>query len=122
MWAIRHPDMPGQRKEAGRTVGVTRSHRPRPWLFPPRPWTKPGAHGRIADGGGPEWSLEQRMCWLCAGQGGPMRLVVANTRPSWVSVSPGPGSLARPLSSPSSAPLPVERGLRRLGVPLGPEL
>ena len=35
-----------------------RSHRPRPWDFQPRPWTKPGAHGRIADGGGPGNRLE----------------------------------------------------------------
>jgi hypothetical protein len=29
-----------------------RSHHSRPWIFRPRPWTKPGSHGRIADGRG----------------------------------------------------------------------
>jgi hypothetical protein len=37
--------MPGQSQKAGRAVGVT--------VSTPRPWSKPGAHGRIADGGGP---------------------------------------------------------------------
>jgi hypothetical protein len=40
--------------------------RPRPWPFPPPSvaFTAPksGAHGRIADGGGPQSSLETHMC------------------------------------------------------------
>src|SRR5271165_3037178 len=46
----RHPEMPGQRHKAGRTVGVTAPTAPVRGFFHPRPWTKPGAHGRIADG------------------------------------------------------------------------
>jgi hypothetical protein len=56
----------GQRQAQSRAGGRrNRSHHPRPWVFPPRPWTKPDVHGRIADGGGPQTRLERRMCW-CA--------------------------------------------------------
>jgi hypothetical protein len=61
--ARRHPEMPGQRHKAGADGQRNRSHRPRPWVFPPRPWTNPGAHGRIADGRGPRSCLGRRMCW-----------------------------------------------------------
>jgi hypothetical protein len=59
--------MPAQGRKAGRTVGVTVATAPRPWFFRPRPWTKPGAHGRIADGGGVGRCLERLMCWSAAG-------------------------------------------------------
>ena len=65
--ASRHPEMPGQRQEAGRTVGVTAPTGPVRGFFRPRPWTKPGAHGRMADGGGPGRSLEARMRWSAGG-------------------------------------------------------
>jgi hypothetical protein len=58
--------MPGQRHKAGRTAGVTAPTAPVCGFFRPRPWTKPGAHGRIADGGSPERSLEQHMRWSAA--------------------------------------------------------
>ena len=58
--------MPGQRHKAGRTVSVTAPIKPVRGFFRPRPWTKPGAHGRIADGGGAGWRLERRMCWSAA--------------------------------------------------------
>jgi len=58
--------MPGQRQETGRTVGVTAPIAPVRGFFRPRPWTKPDAHGRIADGGGPENRLGRRMCWSAA--------------------------------------------------------
>ena len=64
--ASRHPEMPGQRHKAGRTVGVTAPTAPVRGFFRPRPWTKPGTHGRIADGGGPGWRLERRMRWSAA--------------------------------------------------------
>ena len=35
-------------------------------FFHPRPWSKPGAHGRIADGVGAAWCLERRMRWSAA--------------------------------------------------------
>jgi integrase len=63
--ASRQPEMPGQRREAGRTVGVTARTGPSV-AFPPRPWPKPGAHGRIADGGGPGRSLERHTRWPSA--------------------------------------------------------
>jgi hypothetical protein len=50
-------------QEAGRTVSVTAPTAPVRGSFPPRPWTKPSAHGRIADGGGPESPLEARPRW-----------------------------------------------------------
>ena len=62
--------MPGQRHKAGRTVGVTAPTAPVRGFFRPRPWTKPGAHGRIADGGSPERSLEARMRWSAGGSSG----------------------------------------------------
>jgi hypothetical protein len=62
--------MPGQRLKAARTVGVTAPATPVRGFFRPRPWTKPAAHGRIADGRGPGWSLERRMCWSAAGDSG----------------------------------------------------
>jgi hypothetical protein len=49
--------MPGQRHQAGRTVDVTAPTAPVRGFFRPRPWNEPGAHGRIADGGGPESGL-----------------------------------------------------------------
>jgi hypothetical protein len=58
--------MPGQRHKAGRTVGVTAPTAPVRGFFRPRPWTKPGAHGRIADGGGAGRRLERRMRWSAA--------------------------------------------------------
>ena len=60
--ASRHPEMPGQRQEAGRTVTVTAPTGPVRGLFRPRPCPKPCAHGRRADGGGPGRSLKRRMC------------------------------------------------------------
>ena len=68
--------MAGQGGNPGGNGQHNRSHRPRPWPFPPRPWLvrarpwagpprpwahwppEPGAHGRIADGGGPKTRLE----------------------------------------------------------------
>ena len=35
-----------------------------PWVAPP---LKPGTHGRIADGGGPQTRLERRMRWSAGG-------------------------------------------------------
>ena len=58
-----HPEMPGQRNKAGWAVGVTAPTAPVRGFFWPRPWTKPGAHGRIADGAVPRSCLERRMCW-----------------------------------------------------------
>jgi len=56
--ACRHPEMPGQRPRSRADGQRNRSHRPRPWLFGPPSvaFTAPesGAHGRIADGGGPK--------------------------------------------------------------------
>jgi hypothetical protein len=60
------PEMPGQGHKAGRTAGVTVPTAPVRRFFCPRPWTKPGAHGRIADGGGAGRRLERRMCWSAA--------------------------------------------------------
>ncbi len=68
--ASMHPEMPGQRREAGRTVSVTAT------TFPVRGFSTPsvayappesGAHGRIADDGGPQSRLEARMRWSAAG-------------------------------------------------------
>jgi hypothetical protein len=64
--ARRHPEVPAQRQEAGRTVSVTAPTGPVRGFFRPRPWPKPDAHGRIADAGGPGRSLERRMCWSAA--------------------------------------------------------
>jgi len=64
--ARRHPEMAGQRLKAGRTVGVTAPTGPVRGFFRPRPWIKPGAHGRIADGCGPRSCLELRMFWSAA--------------------------------------------------------
>ena len=61
----RPPEMPGQRRKAGRTVGVTASTAPVRGFFRPRPWTELGTHGRIADGRGPR-RLGRRMCWSAA--------------------------------------------------------
>jgi hypothetical protein len=58
--------MPGQRQQAGRTAGVTAPTAPVRGFFRPRPWTKPGAHGRIADDGGAGRRLERRMRWSAA--------------------------------------------------------
>ena len=58
--------MPGQRHKAGRAVGVTAPIAPVRRFFRPRPWTKPGAHGRIADGRGPRTCFERHMCWSAA--------------------------------------------------------
>ena len=75
----RHPEMAGQSGNPGGSGLHNRSCRPRPWPFPPpsvgwsvlRPWTartpKPGAHGRIADGGGPQIAPRRRMRWSAAG-------------------------------------------------------
>jgi hypothetical protein len=49
--------MAGQRNKAGRTVDVTAPTAPVRGFFRPRPWNKPGAHGRIADGGAPKSRL-----------------------------------------------------------------
>ena len=65
--------MPGQGHKAGRTVGVPAPTAPVRGFFGPRPWTKPGAHGRIADGGSPERSLEARMRWSAGGDSGGAR-------------------------------------------------
>jgi hypothetical protein len=62
--------MPGHRQEAGRTVSVTAPTGPVRGLFRPRPWIKPGAHGRIADGGGPGRTLEARTRWSAGGDSG----------------------------------------------------
>ena len=64
--ASRHPEMPGQRQEAGRTVGVTVPTGPVRGFSAPRPWAKPSTHGHIADGGTPGRSLERRLCWSVA--------------------------------------------------------
>jgi hypothetical protein len=50
--------MPGQSHKSGRTVDVTAPAAPVRGFFRPRPWTKPDAHGQIADGDGPGRSLE----------------------------------------------------------------
>ena len=55
------PEMPGQRYKAGRTVSGTAPTAPVRGFFRPRPWTKPGAHGCIADGRGPESHLGTHM-------------------------------------------------------------
>ena len=49
----RRPEVPGQRHKAARTVGVTAPTGPVRGFSAPS-WTKPGAHGRIADGRSPE--------------------------------------------------------------------
>jgi hypothetical protein len=80
---LRHPEMPGQGKEARRAVGMTAPTGPARGLFRRRPWAgpwpsvgrsvpvrgrfrhglwtartpKPSVHGRIADGGGPKSRL-----------------------------------------------------------------
>ncbi len=76
--------MAGQGANSGGSGQRNRSHRPRPWIFPPPSVARPllvrgpspssvartapesGAHGRIADGGGPESRLETRPCWSAA--------------------------------------------------------
>jgi hypothetical protein len=81
--SAQYPEMPGQHQEAGRTVSVTAPTGPVRDLFLRRPWAgprpsvgrsapvrgrfrhglrtartpEPGAHGRIADGGGPKSRL-----------------------------------------------------------------
>ena len=62
--------MPGQSPKAGRTVGVTAPTAPVRGFFHPRPWTKPGAHGRITDGGGPKTRLERHTGWSAGGDSG----------------------------------------------------
>jgi hypothetical protein len=62
--------MPGHRQEAARTFSVTAPTGPVRGLFRPRPWTKPDAHGRIADGGSPGQTLEARTRWLAGGDSG----------------------------------------------------
>jgi hypothetical protein len=62
--------MPGQRHKADWTVGVTAPTGPVRGLFRPRPWTKPDADGRIADGRSPRSCLEWRMCWSAASASG----------------------------------------------------
>lgn len=64
--ARRHPEVPGQRQEAERTVGVTAPTGPVREFFRPCPWTRPDAHGRIADGGGSGHRLERRIRWSAA--------------------------------------------------------
>jgi hypothetical protein len=43
--------MPGQRHKVSRAVSVTAPTAPVRGFFWPRPWTKPGAQGRIAERG-----------------------------------------------------------------------
>ena len=70
----RHSEMAGQVRNAAGTVSITAPTGPVRGLFRPRPWTgrarlwfartpKPGTHGRIADGDGPQTRLERRMRW-----------------------------------------------------------
>lgn|SRR5215467_7570469 len=72
--ASRHSEAAGQRQEAGLDGWYNRSRRPRPWPFRPRPWRTrspdSGAHGRIADGGGPQPGLETHKRWSAAGDSG----------------------------------------------------
>ena len=76
-----NPEMPGQRHKAGWTVGTTAPIGPVRGLFGARPWPvsppsvgrtapEPGAHGRIADGGGTESRLGQRPRWSAQGDSG----------------------------------------------------
>ena len=85
----RHPEMAGQSGNPGGSGLHNRSCRPRPWPFP-RPsvgWSapvrgrfthgpstartpKPGAHGHIADGGGPKSRLGRRPRWSPGGDSG----------------------------------------------------
>ena len=62
--------MSGQIRKAGWTVCVTAPVGPVRGLVRARPWTartpKPGVHGRIADGGGPQTRLERHMRWSAA--------------------------------------------------------
>ena len=55
-------------------VCVTAPTGPVRGLVRARPWTartpKPGTHGRIADGGGPQTHLERRMRWSAGGDSG----------------------------------------------------
>ena len=62
----RHPEVPAQRQETGWTVGVTAPTGPVRGFSRPRPWTRPRAHGRIADGRSPGVILERYMCWSAA--------------------------------------------------------
>jgi hypothetical protein len=73
--------MPGQSQKAGWKVGVTAPVGHVRGLFRARPWAgpcpsvgrtalEPGAHGRIADGGGPRTRLERRMRWSVPGDSG----------------------------------------------------
>ena len=59
-------EMTGQSQKSGRTVGGTAPTPPVRGFFPPRPWAKPSAHGRMADGGGPGNRLERCMRWSAA--------------------------------------------------------
>jgi hypothetical protein len=77
----RRPEMAGQGRIRVRAVCVTAPTGPVHGLFHPRPWAGPcpsvartapksGAHGRIADGGGPESRLEWRPRWSAGGDSG----------------------------------------------------
>lgn len=50
--------MADERTRIRRTVSVTAPTAPVRGFFRPRPWTKPDAHGCIADRGGPESRFE----------------------------------------------------------------
>jgi hypothetical protein len=58
--------MAGPRQESGPMVSTTTTSAVRARPCAARP-TKSGAHGRIADGSGPESSLAVRMRWSGAG-------------------------------------------------------
>jgi len=68
--ASSHPEVAGHGRKPGWTVSVTA-----PILAVRAPSVdfkdpEPGAHGRIADGGGPKTRLERRPCWSAAGASG----------------------------------------------------
>ena len=61
----------GRRLAAAPTACANRRNRShRPVREFAHPWTKPDAHGRIADGGSPESHLEARPCWSAGGDSG----------------------------------------------------
>ena len=66
--ARKHPEMPGQRREARRNGQHNRSYprRPSPSVRRAAPEPEPGAHGRIADGGSPGRRLKPRTRWPVA--------------------------------------------------------
>src|ERR1039457_475978 len=83
--ASRQPEVAGQQPDAernghhtapsdGQHTAPALAARPRPWPFPPPSvaFTAPksGAHGRIADGGGPQSRLETHKCWSAGGDSG----------------------------------------------------